>query len=837
MLSFVMIFSVFTIIPVPVQAAEVCTDILTVDDTGATRTNYVNCTARNREDHPTIGSAVDCNSFVYNGGSFKAENGLDGFVYSRGESVTLSWTNESDSIHVGQYGCWVQEDVNTMRFDGVNMTLLKAFVDQDGNKSAGNVGGIYWHKNISGNKLVISGSVRVTGNSNSDGSANNVYLPGSQVFINVTGTLSSDTLIGVSTPVPEKTITSGLSGKGSVDNFRSDSESWMIGAASSGEAILKKPYVIRFDANGGSGEMEDIVTLDSPVTMPECTFTAPEGKRFKAWSDGYGNTIEEDEEVGLTPGIYEYTITAVWADVYTITVADSTGGTITVTVTPDDGCVLNSIDAYYYGEYHTLSGNAFTMPADDVTVYVNCLVGTPYIDGDGEEKLAAAYTFGMPSNVNSLWDHWYAVDEDIEFDHDVEIRGNVNLILCDGATLSFTKKEDDSDCGRFVFKGNSSLTIYGQSEGTGKFTCADNVGYMSIYSEPTDDYGHGVLTMNGGALEAKTFGQIIVDEVNINRGTVKNFCVYARGDITVNGGTIDHDVYSTGISSDEKDVRITGGDLYLRTTGASDAGIRAENNVTITGGRIVIPETEGRGIYIHGESGQISLSWTILSDSYDISTFERWSKDVNRVVGSDVIINRCFNCDNDGNTEETYTKLAALVTAMLNYGGAAQIQFEDQHQNDECGMANDGLAAPAPLTQAELSAIDTQIPDKDAINAELDGTGLTFYGYTMLLHTKTALRFYFLKDSPDTDISGIRLSFGTGDDTVTCDAQNYNERYAYVEAEDIPAYELNNAYTLTVNGKDLGSYSALSYVRYVLTDETAYRYHEVAVAYFPMNNG
>ena len=472
--------------------------------------------------------------------------------------------------------------------------------------------------------------------------------------------------------------------------------------------ILKKPYVIRFDANGGSGEMEDIVTLDSPVTMPECTFTAPEGKRFKAWSDGYGNTIEEDEEVGLTPGIYEYTITAVWADVYTITVADSTGGTIktnkleaiegervrltltpdtgyridqlyvsynfnqhadvvnnsyflmpatsvtvkafwtqehtitldcwnctaqtnlekafkgdtiTVTVTPDDGCVLNSIDAYYYGEYHTLSGNTFTMPADDVTVYVNCLVGTPYIDGDGEEKLAAAYTFGMPSNVNSLWDHWYAVDEDIEFDHDVEIRGNVNLILCDGATLSFTKKEDDSDCGRFVFKGNSSLTIYGQSEGTGKFTCADNVGYMSIYSEPTDDYGHGVLTMNGGALEAKTFGQIIVDEVNINRGTVKNFCVYARGDITVNGGTIDHDVYSTGISSDEKDVRITGGDLYLRTTGASDAGIRAENNVTITGGRILIPETEGRGIYVHGESGQISLSWTSLSDSYDISTF------------------------------------------------------------------------------------------------------------------------------------------------------------------------------------------------------------------------
>ena len=199
--------------------------------------------------------------------------------------------------------------------------------------------------------------------------------------------------------------------------------------------------------------------------------------------------------------------------------------------------------------------------------------------------------------------------------------------------------------------------------------------------------------------------------------------------------------------------------------------------------------------------------------------------------------------EKEGNTEEDYNELATLAAAMLNYGGAAQVQFADEHPNDDCGMANEGLDAPAALTSAELSAIDMPKPDKDAINAQLDGTGLTYYGYTMLLHTKTSLRFYFQKDKPDTDISGIHLSIGTGDDTVTFNAQNYNDRYAYVEVKEIPAYELNNAYTLSVNGEDLGSYSALTYVKDVLTDEISeetlvntvtamYRYHEAAFTYF-----
>ena len=187
-------------------------------------------------------------------------------------------------------------------------------------------------------------------------------------------------------------------------------------------------------------------------------------------------------------------------------------------------------------------------------------------------------------------------------------------------------------------------------------------------------------------------------------------------------------------------------------------------------------------------------------------------------------------------------ELKELVSAMLNYGGSAQLLFADEHSND-CGAANDGLAAPVSLTQEELDAIAVSAPGKSAVNARLSGTGLTYCGYSLLLHSKTALRFYFKKESTDTDISGIRLSTGSGDDKVVCTARNYYGSYAYVEMKGIPANELNIAYELSVNGTMLGSYSVLNYIRDVLTDDSfdetlvdamtaMYRYHEAAVAYF-----
>lgn len=219
------------------------------------------------------------------------------------------------------------------------------------------------------------------------------------------------------------------------------------------------------------------------------------------------------------------------------------------------------------------------------------------------------------------------------------------------------------------------------------------------------------------------------------------------------------------------------------------------------------------------------------TDHYSVKTY------------ADVILSDAYRTEYlKTKTEEEYDRLAALVSTMLNYGAATQVQFADEHPNTE--YANEGVDYDlVPLTTEELAAINMPKPDKDAINAQLTGTGLTYYGYTMLLHSKTSLRFYFLKDSPDTDFSGIHLTVGD----VTYNATNYNDWFAYVEVESIPAYELSNAYTLSVNSTNLGTYSALTYVKDVLenspedttlcnTVTAMYRYHKAAVTYFNNHN-
>ncbi|MBR4121999.1 MAG: PASTA domain-containing protein, partial [Erysipelotrichaceae bacterium] len=54
-----------------------------------------------------------------------------------------------------------------------------------------------------------------------------------------------------------------------------------------------KTYWIDFDPNGGSGTMARVtVTAGSNYKLPNCTFTAPAGKEFEKWDEGYaGDTV------------------------------------------------------------------------------------------------------------------------------------------------------------------------------------------------------------------------------------------------------------------------------------------------------------------------------------------------------------------------------------------------------------------------------------------------------------------------------------------------------------------------------------------------------------------
>lgn len=60
-------------------------------------------------------------------------------------------------------------------------------------------------------------------------------------------------------------------------------------------AIWKPVEVtIKFNANGGTGTMADVKkNKGEKYTLPECTFTAPGGKKFKGWSTDKSAVITE----------------------------------------------------------------------------------------------------------------------------------------------------------------------------------------------------------------------------------------------------------------------------------------------------------------------------------------------------------------------------------------------------------------------------------------------------------------------------------------------------------------------------------------------------------------
>ncbi|MBR5306712.1 MAG: InlB B-repeat-containing protein, partial [Oscillospiraceae bacterium] len=69
-------------------------------------------------------------------------------------------------------------------------------------------------------------------------------------------------------------------------------------------------YTVSFDANGGSGTMEAANYVSGLYLLPQCTFTAPDGYSFKAWSV---NGVEKAPG-NLINVLEDTTITAVWQE-------------------------------------------------------------------------------------------------------------------------------------------------------------------------------------------------------------------------------------------------------------------------------------------------------------------------------------------------------------------------------------------------------------------------------------------------------------------------------------------------------------------------------------------
>ena len=261
---------------------------------------------------------------------------------------------------------------------------------------------------------------------------------------------------------------------------------------------------------------------------------------------------------------------------------------------------------------------------------------------------SATEVTGSESDTAITWgqdgqDTWYVVNSNVTIgktDSDdtfacITVKGNVHLILADGCNLTIKGNIQ-------VMKDVGTLTIYGQSAGTGELNVENSSSKSSSSYYDAAIGGQrleksvseaGSITIHGGTINAtsngygaaiggsgrKISGEYGTATVTINGGTVTataNSCSAAIGggdyaddyygiaDVTINGGTINATATSGGAAIGggrwcTGKVTINGGTINATSDneGAAIGGGRSSPcNVIISGGKIKAKASEGAAI-------------------------------------------------------------------------------------------------------------------------------------------------------------------------------------------------------------------------------------------------
>lgn len=211
--------------------------------------------------------------------------------------------------------------------------------------------------------------------------------------------------------------------------------------------------------------------------------------------------------------------------------------------------------------------------------------GVSYLDASGNlqtcataTEVTAEYLAGKSYTLSA---GWYVVQDTVtigtaETPQRITVSGDVHLILADGCDFTVN--------GGIGVKEGNSLTIYGQSAGTGTLTATGQEGnnYGSAGIGGTGSNRGGTITINGGTINAtggtsKTYGG-----AGIGGGGG-----YNGGDITINGGT----------------VHATGGTTVYSGAGIGGGGKGSGGTITIRGGDVTATGQGGGAGIGPGSSG------------------------------------------------------------------------------------------------------------------------------------------------------------------------------------------------------------------------------------------
>jgi hypothetical protein len=203
----------------------------------------------------------------------------------------------------------------------------------------------------------------------------------------------------------------------------------------------------------------------------------------------------------------------------------------------------------------------------------------PYIDEDGSSKFTTGTVTVITGATDIFNDGWYIVKGT------VSLSGLTVNATSEGARLILADGCDFTVNGGINVESGKSLTIYGQSGGTGKLTATGGSSGQAGIGGSTGGGAGGEVTINGGTITA-TGGN--GGAAGIGGGDQGGF----GGTVTINGGT----------------VTATGG---WDGTGIGSGAYGAGGNLTITGGTVTA-NGDGGGAGIgsgaYGAGGEITIS-------------------------------------------------------------------------------------------------------------------------------------------------------------------------------------------------------------------------------------
>lgn len=169
----------------------------------------------------------------------------------------------------------------------------------------------------------------------------------------------------------------------------------------------------------------------------------------------------------------------------------------------------------------------------------------------------------------------YVVDGTATCAGDLTLKDNIKLILKDGASLTVSGKID----------GGQSITIYGQTESTGKLSASGGEEGIAILANHLTVHG-GVITVSEADQGIETEGDLKVHHGTINATGVSNAIISMKS-ITISGGEVT--AVSTGedgVGMSALAITISGSSTKVNASGNMEGIMNSDGTITIEGGEV-----------------------------------------------------------------------------------------------------------------------------------------------------------------------------------------------------------------------------------------------------------